>query len=82
MAVLTSTSKQTKNLGNKKTSNKIQTIKYEVFVFYYINSPFWLTPTKIMFSKILGLIYTQWYKNVNIIKKNNIHVKLIAFQLP
>lgn len=34
MAVLTSTSKQTKNLGNKKTSNKIQTIKYEVFVFY------------------------------------------------
>lgn len=60
MAVLTSTSKQTKNLGNKKTSNKIQTIKYEVFVFYYINSPFWLTPTKIMFSKILGLIYTQW----------------------
>lgn len=33
MAVLTSTSKQTKNLGNKKTSNKIQTIKYEVFVF-------------------------------------------------
>lgn len=55
MAVLTSTSKQT-----KKTSNKIQTIKYEVFVFYYINSPFWLTPTKIMFSKILDLIYTQW----------------------
>lgn len=33
MAVLTSTSKQTKNLGNKKTSNKIQTIKYEVFFF-------------------------------------------------